>query len=130
MAGSGSHTRRRKGRVLPTLTAGLAGAAGIFLYGLFVGRQIESVPGIEAVARLWWFGLAPVVLAIVLVTVVTARRVIGSHIHRGEPPDELQRRREATLQRLSLLVGSVASENRTTHSESQGTGPATGSARE
>lgn len=120
MADSRSHIRSKKRRVLLTAAAGLAGALGVFLYGLFVGQQMESVPGIEGVGRLWWFSVVPVVLGIVLATVVTARRAIGHHTPDSGPPDDFERRRAATLDRLSLLVGSAAAEDRPIHSAAQG----------
>ena len=105
---SDHHRKRRLG--LLTVLVGLAGAVGVFLYGLFVGQQIESESGIEGVGQPWWFGVVPVVLGIVLVTVVTTRRVMHHPPLNEGPSDEFERSKAATLERLSVLVAPVSSE--------------------
>ena len=81
------------------------------LYGVSVGRQLESASGIEGIGRPWWFSVLPVVIGIVLATVVTTRRQMG-HPRREGGADEFEHRKAATLERLSALVAAVSSESR------------------
>lgn len=112
--------KRRKRRLgLLTLIVGVTGAVGVFVYGLFVGQKIESESGIEGVGQLWWFGVVPVVLGIALVTVVTTRRAMHYRPPDEGPSDDFERRKAATLERLSVLVASVSSEARPIPSESR-----------
>jgi len=87
----------------------LGGALGVFLYGLLVGQRIEAESGIEGVARLWWVGVLPVVIGILLATLVTTRRAARRTPQEEAGSDEAQteefeRSKAATLARLTALV--------------------------
>ena len=100
------HPQRR----LRTLTAiALGGALGVFLYGLLVGQRIEEASGIEGVAQLWWVGVLPVVIGILVATFVTTRRAARRMPQDEAESDEAQteqfeRSRAATLARLTALI--------------------------
>ena len=100
------HPQRR----LRTLTAvALGGAIGVFLYGLLVGQRIEEASGIEGVAQLWWVGVLPVVIGILVATLVTTRRAARRMPQDDAESDEAQteefeRSRAKTLARLTALV--------------------------
>lgn len=106
----------RSNRPLRTLTAtvALAGAAGLFLYGLVVGQQIEAGSGIEGVRHLWWLAVLPVVIGILVATLVTTGRATRrtsqdeAQLNEGRS-DELERSKAATLARLTILVAPSSS---------------------
>ena len=100
------HQKRRRRLSLLAASAAVIGAVGVSLYGLLMGQRIEAASGIEGVGRLWWFGVFPVVVGIVIATVVTTRRAVRQPHHDDDRSEDFERNRAATLRRLSGLVAS------------------------